>query len=118
METEITKKLRLKASQEGWRLWRNNVGATYTQKGDFIRYGLANDSTAVNCIIKSSDLIGIKPILITPDMVGKIIGRFVSWEVKNNNWTYKGTEREQAQLNWINLINTLGGEAKFITECY
>lgn len=117
-ETEIMRKLRLKASEEGWRLWRNNVGATYTQNGDFIRYGLANDSAAVNRIIKSADLVGIKPVIITPDMIGKIIGQFISIEVKNPTWKYKDTERERAQLNWINLINQLGGDAKFITDSY
>lgn len=114
-ETAVSNKIRLRAAELGIYLWRNNVGATYTQDGNFLRYGLANDSSAVNKILKSSDLIGIKPIIITPDMTGKLIGQFYCREVKHGGWRYTGTDREKAQLNWIDLINRLGGDAAFTT---
>lgn len=112
-EAEIQNIVRLEASQKGCRLWRNNVGATYTQKGDFFRYGLANESSSVNKIIKSADLIGIRPVKVTYSMVGFTIGQFMSREIKNSNWKYRGTEREKAQLNWAELILALGGDACF-----
>jgi len=115
LESKIQSIIRLEASHKGCRLWRNNVGALYTKEGNFVRYGLANDSAAINKIIKSSDLIGIRPIKITQDMVGKTIGQFLSREIKKSNWKYAGTEREKAQLAWINLINSLGGDACFAT---
>lgn len=114
-ESAIQSLLRLEASQKGCRLWRNNVGALYTKEGNFIRYGLANESSAINKVIKSADLIGIRPIKITPDMIGKTIGQFLSREIKKPNWKYTGNSREQAQLAWINLINSLGGDACFAT---
>lgn len=115
-EAAITAKIRLKASKKGWYLWRNNVGATYTKDGNFIRYGLANDSKELNSRLKSSDLIGIKPLKITQEMVGKIVGIFVAREIKSSKWKYAGASREEAQLAFINLVNSLGGDAQFITD--
>ena len=114
-EAEVLAIVRLEASRLGLRLWRNNVGATYTEKGAFIRYGLANDSKNINEIIKSADLIGIRPILIKPEHVGLVIGQFVSREIKPTGWKYRGSEREVAQMEWANLIITLGGDAAIVT---
>ena len=115
-EDEVIQQIRLAASKAGARLWRNNNGAAYDARGHLVRYGLANESERISKEIKSSDLIGIEPVLILPEHVGKIIGRFVSPEVKRTGWTYTGKDREKAQLAWINLINSLGGRAMFATE--
>lgn len=112
-ETPVQTLIRLEATRKGLRLWRNNCGAVTTADGRFIRFGLANDSRAVNDKIKSSDLIGVRPVTITPDMVGKKFGQFVAREVKRSDWKYTGTKREKAQLNFINLINSMGGDAAF-----
>jgi adenylate kinase family enzyme len=115
-EAELINLIRLEASNKGARLWRNNVGAVHTADGSFLRYGLANDSKTVNDKIKSADLIGIKPVIITQEMVGKIIGQFISREVKCSNWVYRDTPREKAQAAWMYLINSLGGDAAFTTK--
>ena len=112
-ESGILSDIRLEASERGSRLWRNNVGATYTAQGDFIRYGLANDSKQLNTAIKSADLIGIRPILITQAHVGQVIGQFISREVKRPDWKWRGTPAEKAQLAWADLIMSLGGDACF-----
>jgi hypothetical protein len=114
-ESAAQANVRLEASQKGARLWRNNLGATTDSRGNFFRYGLANDSAAVNKTMKSSDLIGILPIVILPEHVGHIFGQFLAREMKAPGWKYTGTEREVAQLNFINLINDLGGNAAFAT---
>ena len=113
IEATVQNLVRLEASRKGCRLWRNNVGATYTRDGAFLRYGLANESSAVNKELKSADLIGIRPIVITKEMVGMTIGQFVSREIKASNWRYTGNERERAQLQWAELILSLGGDATF-----
>ena len=112
-ESTIQRLVRIEASERGCRLWRNNVGATTTTDGSFIRFGLANESTAINRQIKSADLIGIRPVIITQSMVGYTIGQFLSREIKTPGWTYRGNERETAQLRWAELIVSLGGDATF-----
>jgi hypothetical protein len=114
-EMAILNAVRLEASQKGARLWRNNLGAVYTREGTFIRYGLANDSALMNASVKSADLIGIKPVLITHAHVGQVIGQFLSREIKSEHWRYAGTDREKAQIAWAELIISLGGDAGFTT---
>ena len=112
-EARVQDEARLLASKMGWRLFRNNVGVLKDERGVPVRYGIANDSPAMNKRIKSSDLIGIRPVVITPDMVGSTIGQFVAREVKKVGWKYKGTEHEEAQLAFGTLIIGLGGDFKF-----
>lgn len=115
-EADIQAKVRLEAASKGARLWRNNVGCLRCPDGSYLRYGLANDSSAVNDVFKSSDLIGIKPILITQDMVGSTIGQFIAREVKRPDWVYKATGHEKAQKAFIDFINSMGGDASFCTN--
>lgn len=107
--------IRVEASLKGMRMFRNNVGAATMPDGSFIRFGLANDSSGLNKEIKSADLIGIRPVMIVTEHVGRIIGQFVSREVKAQDWRYSGTDREVAQLKWAQLISSLGGDAAFAT---
>ena len=106
---------RLSASRRGGILWRNNVGVCYhpgTQQP--VRYGLANDSKKMNENVKSSDLIGITPVLITPDMFGQTIGVFTARECKRPGWMWSGTKREKAQKNFLNIVNGMGGDGRFV----
>ncbi len=103
-EAGVSKRLRLDAAKAGVMLWRNNVGAYFDDNGNFIRYGLANDSAAMNKRVKSSDLIGLKPN-----------GQFICREVKAPGWQYSGTAREKAQLQFIELVLAKGGDAEFST---
>lgn len=112
-EAAVQQAIRLEASRLGCRLWRNNRGACKDETGRLIRYGLANETSALDKVIKSHDLIGIRPVLITQEHVGTIIGQFVSREAKRPDWRYTGTEREVAQLAWAQLIVSLGGDAMF-----
>lgn len=116
-ESAVQSRVRLAAARKGtMHLWRNNVGVLVDKTGRPVRYGLANDSKAVNEVIKSADLIGLEKVLITPAHIGTIIGRFVSLECKPEGWKYTATPREVAQARWANLINTYGGSARFINS--
>lgn len=123
IETDVNKSeacvsnlIRIEASKKNCRLWRNNVGALQSVEGNWVRFGLANESKNMNGYIKSGDLIGIKPIKIRECMVGMTIGQFISREVKESNWKYSGTDRERAQLRWIEVITGMGGDACFATS--
>lgn len=112
-ESNVQSRVRLEAANKGLHLWRNNVGGCVDEHGNHIRYGLANDSAKMNKVIKSSDLIGIRPRLVTPDMVGQRFGQFVAREIKAEGWYYTGTDREEAQRRFIELVVSLGGDAQF-----
>jgi len=127
-EAYVQSSVRLEASYLGdMYLWRNNVGAgamvrikdlcdTCAEKVDrrVIRWGLANDSKKLNERMKSADLVGLRKVLITPDMVGSFIGQFYSRECKREDWVYSGTPEELAQVAWATTINSLGGNAKIV----
>lgn len=112
-EAAVQQRVELAHSKSGGILWRNNVGACTDEHGNFIRYGLANKSKKMNQSIKSSDLIGITPVVVTADMVGHTVGIFTAVECKEGDWSYKDTAHERAQLKYIRLVQSLGGYGRF-----
>lgn len=107
--------VRLEAAQHGCYLFRNNSGALKDDKGRLVRFGLGNDSAATNERLKSSDLIGWRPMLVEPHHVGMILAQFLSREIKPRGWRYTGRGREAAQAAWIQLVLAHGGDACFAT---
>ncbi|OYW62716.1 MAG: hypothetical protein B7Z31_00150 [Rhodobacterales bacterium 12-65-15] len=114
-EAAIQTQVRLEASRLGGRLWRNSVGAGILQDGSFVRWGLCNDSTQLNKIVKSADIVGIMQVQITQEHVGQVFGRFVSREIKAAGWKWRGTPHEVAQGRWAEMINLLGGDAAIVS---
>lgn len=94
-------------------LFRNNVGALKDERGVPVRYGLANDSKAMNENLKSGDLIGWETLTVTPAMVGQQVAQFLSVECKEEGWHFTGTPREVAQQNWAYLVLAGGGRSLF-----
>lgn len=93
--------IRLSTSRPGVRLFRNNVGMVIAvdRKGKKrkVAYGLCPGS---------GDLIGWKEIIITPDMVGQKIARFLSVEVKGEKTVIKDN-----QITWRDVVHRAGGIA-------
>jgi hypothetical protein len=112
-EAAVTSRIRKEAGEKDVLLWRNNVGALLDARGVPVRYGLCNESPAMNRQFKSSDWIGIRKRTIEPHDVGTIIGQFVAREVKESAWRYTGTAREEAQQRYITLVAAYGGDACF-----
>lgn len=114
-ESYVQSAVRLEGPRCGVLLMRNNVGALLDDRGVPVRYGLMNDTAALNKKIKSSDLIGIRRLLITPAHVGKIVGQFTARECKRDGWVLRngGDAHERAQMEFLNLVNAWGGDAKF-----
>lgn len=98
----------LAASQYGYTMWRNNVGAGWMgssrrlhggsvliESPRLIRFGLCEGS---------SDLIGFLPITITPDMVGQTVAVFAAIETK----TPTGSITKK-QAHFVDFVNKSGG---------
>ncbi len=117
-EAAVQNRVRLEASHKGGRLWRNNVGAysVHEPPTPGTRWGLCNDSPQMNKVIKSADLIGLKPVVIGPQHIGCTLGVFVTREIKPSGWQYTGTPHEQAQLRFLELVAALGGDAAFVNQ--
>lgn len=119
-ESNIQARTRLAGVAKRWRLWRNQRGAGKLESGNYVRFGLANDSKQIGDVLKSGDLIGWRPVLITPDMVGKIVAQFVSVECKEEDWTPPPLDTKDkaaaAQYRWATLVNREGGYAVFINN--
>lgn len=114
-EAGVQSRVRIEAAKAGMLLWRNNVGVLKDDRGVPVRYGLANDSRAMNTMLKSADLVGIRPVLVEHRHVGTIIGQFVSYECKHGDWKWSGNDHELAQQNWAALVKSAGGHAVFTT---
>lgn len=112
-EKSVQDEARLLISKKGGRAFRNNKGVLKDERGVPVRFGLCNDNEKMGKRLRSSDLITCEPVLITPEMVGTVIGQFGAYEIKKRGWHYTGTEHEQGQLRFGELIIGLGGKFKF-----
>jgi len=112
-ESELQQLIQLAGPMFGCILLRNNSGCLKDSKGRLVRFGIGNVSERHNEISKSSDLIGITEIVITPDMVGKTVGVFTAIEVKREDWQPRGDKREKAQQAFIDWVIARGGIAGF-----
>lgn len=106
--------VRIEAANKGIRLFRNNSGAFTDETGRVVRYGLANESKAANEVLKSPDLIGWRKRIITPDMVGNVIGQACMREMKHEGWQFNPRDKhEVAQFNFLKLAVADGCDAAF-----
>lgn len=96
-EHEIQQRIRLACGRGPVRLWRNNTGALVDQQGRFVRFGLCKGS---------SDLIGLRSLEITTELVGQRLAQFVALEIK----TAQGVLRPEQQA-FLRLVQQLGGVA-------
>lgn len=120
-ESNVQARVRLAAPGLGMRLWRNNVGVLRDERGVPVRYGLANDSAALNARLKSHDLIGWRRVAIEQEHVGSVIAQFVSLECKRADWrpalptNARDYAHELAQTQWAALVAADGGFSQFVT---
>ena len=112
-EKSVQDEARLLISKKGGRAFRNNKGVLPDKRGVPVRFGLCNDTPEMGKRLRSSDLIACVPVSVTQEMVGTVIGQFTAIEVKKRGWHYTGTEHEQGQLRFGELIIGLGGKFCF-----
>lgn len=93
------------------RLWRNQVGAAWAGR----RYDmLLNGDVTVHqpyrvtfgLAVGSADLIGLRQITVTQDMVGQQLAVFASLEIKQ-----PGKQEQAPQRAWRQMVLSLGGIA-------
>ena len=114
IEADVQNTILCAAPEQSCILMRNNVGALTDADGRIVRYGLMNTSKQQNERIKSSDLIGITTVIITPEMVGQRVGIFTAVEVKRTDWQRSETDKHEiAQEAFIAWVKARGGFAGF-----
>lgn len=96
-EQTVQQEIRLALSTGQSRVFRNNVGAIKDHTGRLVTFGLCKGS---------SDLIGWKSVIVTPDMVGKRVAIFLAVEVKGPK-----TPVRPEQTNFIERVRLAGGLA-------
>jgi hypothetical protein len=98
-ETVIQQQIRLAlGSRKDLRLFRNNTGSLPDPRtGRPIQFGLAKGS---------ADLIGLRTVTVTPEMVGQRLAVFTSLEVKTPNGRLTPEQR-----NWLEMVRDRGGIA-------
>lgn len=106
-EGDVQNLIRIAAADMGHILWRNNSGATTTDTGSYVRFGLGNDSKKLNETYKSPDLVGIR------SAIGNLPLRPMLIEVKEPGWKFTNTPREKGQLRFMQHAATFGALCGF-----
>lgn len=110
-ESKIMKDIQLKWSENGWRLFRNNVALGWVGKPTKLANGdvlLSNPRPLHSGLcVGSSDLIGFKPITIKPEHLGKTLAVFAAIECKS-----KSGKPTAEQQYFLDMVNANGGHAR------
>lgn len=102
-ENELIRRIMLRASEQGARLWRNNIGRMQTADGRWVQYGV--------CSPGGSDLIGFTPLEIFPSHVGSTLAIFTAIEAKTGR--LKPTHEQES---FLRAVEQAGGIARVVRE--
>jgi hypothetical protein len=103
-ELAVQNDIRIACGAGPARLWRNNTGALKDATGRLVRYGLCPGS---------SDLIGLRQVTITPDMVGQTLAVFTAIEVKDQG---RLTEQQRAFITMVQQAGGMAGVARSVDD--
>lgn len=103
-ETNVRNNLIMYASKIGWTLFNNPQGRAWVGKYNREKHCVEMPrAITFGFGAGTSDLIGLRPITITADMVGKKIAQFVAVEVKKDkHGSYRETEGQKRFGAWVN----------------
>jgi hypothetical protein len=104
-EQDIQQRIRLALGKGSVRLWRNNTGTLMDRQGRPVQFGLCKGS---------SDLIGLRSITVTPEMVGQRLAVFAAVEVKAERG--RVTPEQTAFIDAVNGMGGLAGVARSVEE--
>lgn len=118
-EADFMRRLQMKATQLGARLFRQQVGMGWVGKhqritkpdvvsvrpGDVVIRNARPFHTGVEGM---SDLGGWVPVVVTPDMVGQTVAVYAQAEIKLN------ARPTKEQIAWVDAVNKAGGRAGIV----
>lgn len=117
-ETNLVRKIMLKlGSNPNIRIFRNNSGSAWIGKSKMFNQPTTVNVKAGDVLVQqarffeaglcpgSSDLIGLKAVKITPEMIGTELAVFVAIEVKLPNGKVQDN-----QINFLEMVKKLGGK--------
>ena len=117
-ETALVKDIQAELSHGNVRLFRNNTGSAwqgYQSPETVGRPGRGRSITLEHARLihfglseGSSDLIGLKSVVITPEMVGKKFAVFVGLEAKTT-----GGRARKEQVSWHAMLTDMGAISGF-----
>ena len=112
-ESTIQREIMLACSAAGDTIWRNNTGVAW-QGSELRKQGrnmlIINARPVHFGLTKgSSDLIGIRPTIITPEMVCQTVAVFLALEVKTPSGRVSA-----AQKTFLAHVNAAGGLARVV----
>jgi hypothetical protein len=109
-EKAIQNAVLLAASHAGFTLWRNNTGQTWAGEATRLKDGsvlIRNPRPLHVGLCKgSADLIGLRPVVVTAEMLGQTLAQFTAIEVK----TPQG-KLSEPQARFLAFIESSGGLA-------
>lgn len=121
-ERRIQSEIMLALADHGMTAWRNNVGtgwagsratqiktagAVKVEPGDVV---VRNARPLHAGLCKgSSDLVGLRSVIVTPEMVGETLAQFVALEVKR-----PGAKPTQEQRRFLEFVGNAGGLARIV----
>jgi hypothetical protein len=99
LESKLYTPIIMKATVLGCRLLRNNVGCLKNERGQWVRFGVANPG--------GSDLLGVLPCVVTKEMVGLKVGILLAVEVKPE----RNNRLSRHQKSFLDFVSMMGGIA-------
>ena len=107
-ESDIQRAVMLAASEAGFTTWRNNTGQAWAGEVQRLKDGsvLIRHPRPLHAGLckGSSDLIGFRRVVVTPELVGETLAQFVAIEVK----APRGRLSE-AQERFLEFVRSAGG---------
>lgn len=114
-ESVLLKQINTDFVDDHTRLFRNNVGTAFQGKHSFLEDGnlLLKYPRRIKfgLCVGSSDIVGLKSIIITPDMAGQRFARFSALEIKGD-----GGRVTSDQSDFLAMVEYMGGLAGVVRK--
>lgn len=119
-ESDLLRRIQVAACRDGdVRLFRNNVGAAWLGK---VKHNFDGSVTifepkrvVYGLGVGTSDLIGLRSVVITTEMVGQRVAIFAAVEIKRRG--KRGTPEQKQFIEVVKRLGGLAGVASSVAQC-